>query len=200
MAYFPRHTLLVVALLAGLAGCATPTVQETTPQQGAAEAPANTPDVKKDYGRTLRLMKKERYTQAESLLKGITQRAPHLAGPYTNLGIIYAHTERPQEAEQALLKAIELKPDSAPAYNQLGILYRESGRFKEARDAYEKALAIDPDYAYAHLNLGITLDIYLQQPRLALKHYEEYQRLQKREDKQVKLWIIDLQRRLEEQP
>lgn len=187
-------------LLAGLAGCATPPVQETAPREGAAETPAVPGDVKKDYGRALKLMRKKRYTQAEPLLQDIIRRAPGLAGPHTNLGIIYARTERAEQAEQAFLKAIELKPDSAPAYNQLGILYREAGRFKEARDAYEKALAIDPGYAYAHLNLGITLDLYLQQPRLALQHYEDYQRLQKKEDKQVRLWIIDLRRRLEEQP
>ncbi len=175
-------------------------MQETASREGAAAPPPVTSDVKKDYGRALKLMKKERYAQAEPLLQGITRRAPHLAGPYTNLGIIYANTDRAEQAEEAFLKAIELKPDSAPAYNQLGILYREAGRFQEARDAYEKALAIDPGYAYAHLNLGITFDLYLQQPRLALQHYEDYQRLQKREDKQVRLWIIDLKRRLEEQP
>ncbi len=194
-----RGTALLLALLAGLAGCATPPEQETPPQDASAP-PAISPDVRKDYGRALKLMKKERYAQAEPLLRNLIQRAPQLAGPHTNLGIVYARTGRPKEAEQAFLKAIELKPDSAPAYNQLGILYREAGRFKEARDAYEKALAIDPDYAYAHLNLGITFDLYLQQPRLALKHYEDYQRLQKKEDKEVKLWIIDLQRRLEAQP
>ena len=190
----------MLCLLIGLAGCATPPAQTPGQDSGAPETRAVPTDLKKNYARALKLMKKERYDQAETLLLDISAKAPDLAGPYTNLGIIYARTDRSPEAEKAFRKAIQIKPDSAPTYNQLGILYRESGRFKEAQTAYEKALAINPDYAYAHLNLGITLDLYLLQPQQALAHYETYQQLQKKEHKRVKLWIIDLKRRLEVKP
>jgi len=190
----------ILCLLVGLAGCTTVPVEEPEQSTNAAETRTVPADVKKGYARALKLMKKERYDQAETLLLDISVKAPDLAGPYTNLGIIYARTDRGPEAEKAFLRAIEIKPDNPPTYNQLGILYRESGRFKEAQAAYEKALAINPDYAYAHLNLGITLELYLQLPQQALTHYETYQQLQKKEDKQVKLWIIDLKRRLGKQP
>lgn len=190
----------MLCLLIGLTGCATAPVEKSGQSPGTKETRTVPVDIKKSYSRALKLMKKERYDEAETLLLAISEEAPNLAGPYINLGIIYARDNRGPEAEKAFLKAIQIKPDNAPTYNQLGILYRESGRFKEAQAAYEKALAIKPDYAYAHLNLGITFDLYLQQPQQALTHYEAYQQLQKKEDRQVKLWIIDLKRRLREKP
>ena len=187
--------LLLTAIL--LSACSTAPTVKTAPGAAAVEI---SEAARQRYQEALALMHGGQTKQAEAILLAMTRDYPRLAGPYVNLGIIYQRSGRAEAAEQALRKAIELRPSHAAAYNELGILYRESGRFDEAAEAYRQALKADPDYADAHLNLGILLDIYLQRPAEALAHYEAYQKLQAKEDKTVKLWIIDLKRRLEEQP
>lgn len=184
-----------------LAGCAATRVEKPSQGSSATAPPITVPaDARRQYTSALALIKKGQDKQAEPLLQALTRKFPRLAGPYINLGILYARSGHKQEAEAALQHAIQIKPDSAAAHNQLGILYREAGHFKKAEQAYQQALAAKPDYAYAHLNLGILLDLYLQKPDQALTQYERYQQLQKHEDKQVKLWIIDLKRRLKKKP
>lgn len=186
-----------LVLMAGLlTACTTaPTVKTTqTPQ---AEAIPET--AKQRFQEALTLMHAGKAAAAEAVLRELTRDYPKLAGPYVNLGILHRRAGRLQEAEQALRQALALRADHAAAHNELGIVYREQGRFAEAEQAYRAALAADPDYALAHLNLGILLDIYLQRPAEALLHYRAYQKLQQETDKQVALWIIDLERRLQEE-
>lgn len=196
----PGAPALKTVLAAGLLGlllaaCTTAPKVETTPAATAVEI---SEEAKTRYQQALALMNEDRLAEAEEILAAMTRDFPRLAGPYVNLGIIYGRSDRPQEAERALRKALELRPDNAAAYNELGILYRSLGRFADAEAAYRKALAVDSSYALAHLNLGILLDIYLQRPAAALPHYETYQQLLPKADKEVALWIIDLKRRLEE--
>jgi tetratricopeptide (TPR) repeat protein len=99
------------------------------------------------------------------------------------------------EDEKALVKATEQVPPNIEAYNQLGIHYRNNGRFDNARNAYEKALVINPNYLSAHLNLGILYDLYLRDVGKALEQYRLYKNLLPTEDKQVAMWIADLEKR-----
>lgn len=80
----------------------------------------------------------------------------------------------------------------------LGVLYRDAGRFEEARQAYERALAIDSSAADAHRNLGILYDLYLQEPRKALVHYELYRRHGGEDSAVVERWLADIRQRLAE--
>ena len=125
----------------------------------------------------------------------LTQRAPELSGPHANLGVVYHRSGRTKEAIEALNRAIALNPRRAVYYNELGIIHRQEGKFDDARRAYRKALDTDPDYALAHLNIAILYDLYLQEPKQALPHYQRYQQLLPAEDKTVTKWIIELQRR-----
>ncbi len=190
--------LALAGLLAVLlAACATAPEVETTPTASPLEI---SEAAKQRYQEALALMDAGLLEQAQVILEEMTRDYPRLAGPHVNLGIIHRRSDRPVRAEQALRKAIELRGDNPAAYNELGILYRELGRFEEAEAAYREALKIDPRYGLAHLNLGILLDIYLQRPKEALTHYETYQGLQEKPDKEVALWIVDLKRRLDEKP
>lgn len=150
-----------------------------------------------EYREALSLMQEERFESAEPLLLELTGDHPDLAGPWVNLGILYARVGRTEDAYSSLLQAIERNPKSAPAYNQLGILHRQAGRFEEAREAYQHALESVPDYSYAHVNLGVLYDMYLRQPAMALEHYQRYQELSEEDDRQVSLWITELERRLQ---
>ncbi len=103
--------------------------------------------------------------------------------------------EDKESQERALLRTVELNPGRAEAYNQMGIFYRHVGRFADARAMYEKALNIDAGYQAAQINLGILYDLYLVNIPLALESYKKYQGLAPSEDKQVNLWIVDLENR-----
>lgn len=187
----------VAALL--LAGCASAPGggDVRRPAEAAAERSGVPQPARDRFGRALSLMERGDFEAAEPMLRDLAEHHPTLAGPPANLGIVYTETGRLEQAEQAFRQALERNPDSAAIHNQLGVLYRMKGRFEQARQAYERAIAIDPGYANAHLNLGILLELYLQQPAVALPHYQSYQRLAG-EDRQVALWIVDLQRRLQD--
>jgi tetratricopeptide (TPR) repeat protein len=137
------------------------------------------------------------YPQAIAVLRKFIEQEPELAGPYLNLGIAYRQTGQPDAALEALQKAIELNPANAVAHHQIAIVHREQGRFDAALEAYTRALELEPDYALAHRNLGILYDLYLQQPALALNHYRTYLELSQEPDSQVRDWVVDLQRRVE---
>ncbi len=134
--------------------------------------------------------------QALELLIQVSTDAPDKPYIFTNLGLAYFKLEKLDLAEAAFQEAIIRSNKDAVAYNHLGILQRFKGQFEEARNQYQRAIRIDSDYALAHLNLGILFDLYLQDLKLALQHYQRYQALLDKEDSQVAGWIADIQRRL----
>ncbi len=103
--------------------------------------------------------------------------------------------EEKEVQERALLRVIELNPGKAEAYNKMGIFYRYMGRFDDARKMYEKALSIDANDQSAQLNVGILYDLYLVNIPMALESYRKYQTMMGAEDKQIGLWISDLEKR-----
>lgn len=182
-----NHAVVLLLSLWAFAGCTS------TPESLSSSAEQITLP---EYREALSLMQEEQFQSAEPLLLELTRDHPELAGPWVNLGIVYTRVGRTEDAYSSLLQAIERNSKSAPAYNQLGILHRQAGRFEEAREAYQHALESVPDYSYAHLNLGVLYDLYLQQPAMALEHYQRYQELSQEEDRRVSLWITELERRL----
>lgn len=200
-----RFSIGVVLLAALAIGCATPLGDRRSATPSAAkaatkaaapvEAPVS-PALQQAYDQALAHLKAGRNKEAEQALLALTQRAPELSGPHANLGIVYHRSGRTKEAIEALNRAIQLNPRRAVYYNELGIVYRQEGKFDDARRNYRKALDADPDYALAHLNIAILYDLYLQDPKEALPHYQRYQQLLPAEDGVVAKWIIELQRRI----
>lgn len=190
-----RQGKILVTLLSTLVlltACSTPLQR---PKQTAVAPLA--PALARQYHQALDLMANGDYAAAESPLQAVAQARPDLAGPRFNLGLVYARTERQDAALSSLQTSAHLNPHLAAAYNQMGILQRQAGDFQAARQSYEQALAADPDYANAHLNLGILYDLYLRQPARALEHYQRYQALSGKDDRTIKLWIVDLRQRLQ---
>jgi len=195
----------VVLLTVLVAGCATPSGDRRVSAPSAAKAAAKpaapveepvSPALQQAYNQALAHLQAGRNKEAEQALLALTQRAPEMSGPHANLGIVYHRTGRTKAAIEALNRAIQLNPRRAVYYNELGIVYRQEGKFDDARRAYRKALDADPDYALAHLNIAILYDLYLQDPKEALPHYQRYQQLLPAEDSVVAKWIIDLERRI----
>jgi len=196
-------SVVIMALLTvGCAGTATNTnavtAVATTPKPSAVKPPeaAVNSNVRTQYDAAVGAMRSGNISQAKNMMANLTQSSPDLAGPYVNLGIIHFRADEIEKAEQAFQQALKVNPKSAVSLNHLGIIYRGKGKFNEARENYENALRIDPNYAYAHLNFGILLDLYLGELENALAHYQRFQQLAPKEDKEVMKWIVDLERRI----
>ena len=193
--------ILLTLLVSGCASTArapdstSPSAQKPVPGSAKLVEEPVSPGLQQAYDQALAHLKAGRNKEAEQGLLALAQRAPELSGPHANLGVLYSRGGRTKEAIEALNRAVRLNPRRAAYYNELGIIYRQEGKFDDARKQYLKALDADSEYAWAHRNLAILYDLYLQDPKKALPHYQRYQQLLPKEDNMVSKWIIDLQRR-----
>jgi Tfp pilus assembly protein PilF len=151
---------------------------------------------RENFQRAVALLNEGEDVRAIELLEKVIQQAPHVTAPYIDLALAYGRIGKPEKAEALLKTALKLVPDHPLACNAYGLLCRKAGRFDEARATYEKALAHFPEYYPVHRNLGILCDIYLNDSACAMEHYEIYSKANP-EDKKVKMWIADLQNRME---
>jgi tetratricopeptide (TPR) repeat protein len=149
-----------------------------------------------DFEAAVAHIQAERYREAEVILLGITGDQPELAGPWINLGQVYVALEQPEEARRAFEAAVAANPYNCTAYNELGLLARQNGDFEAAEQHYLSCLEHVPGNDTAHLNLGILYELYLGRLPEALANYRQYQALQDEEDRRVKGWVMDLERRL----
>lgn len=136
------------------------------------------------------------WQEAEGQLLLMTETYPQLAGVYTNLGIVYTELEAFDKAEKAYRFAIESNNLNFDAYTNLGFLLRELGKFEEAEANYKAALGLWPHHKPSVLNLGILYDMYMGKLPEALDLYKLAQRLNDEEDRKLKGWIVDLERRM----
>jgi len=217
MSIFNSRTILILAMLL-LAACQSgpetaqdpaPTVEaapatETTAVEAEPGSEASAEETVPEpvdfyqqfYIEAVASLKNGDTEQALELLKQVSTDAPDKPYVFTNLGLAYFKLKKLELAAEAFQEAIIRSNKDAVAYNHLGILQRYKGQFEEARNQYQQALRIDSNYALAHLNLGILFDLYLQDLKLALQHYQRYQALIDKEDSRVAGWIVDIQRRL----
>lgn len=203
--------LLMLLLVLGLGACgglrrddeAPPeTVTGTTkpaagkPAKPGATKPAPKPVDKGDpqarFAQALEMMRGNDLTEAETAFKSLAQDFPDFSGPWTNLGILYAKSNRRDAAFSAFNRAVSLNTSNAIAYNWLGMLYREAKDYGRAEKAYKFALGARADYGLAHLNLGILYDEYLKRPADAEPHYREYQKLDGKNDLRVQAWLAEI--------
>ena len=206
----PAMALTVLAGCAG-GGTATPDLAAPEPRTGKGlaverlkdgregfvilESPQMDEAASRDFERAVRMLQDEEYEQAIVVLEKIIENSPGVSAPYINMAIACRHLGKLEQAEEYLKTALHMVPEHPAASNEYGLLYRKTGRFAESRAIYEKTIARFPDYYPAHKNLGILCDLYLNDTACALEHYEIYSRAMP-EDNQVKLWIADLQIRL----
>jgi tetratricopeptide (TPR) repeat protein len=101
---------------------------------------------------------------------------PDYAPAHINLGTLHYHRSEYELAESHYRKAIEADPRYALAYFDLGNVLDETQRVEEAIAAYNTALQLAPTYADAHYNLALAYER-SRQPRLALKHWRSYLKL-----------------------
>jgi len=101
---------------------------------------------------------------------------PTHAAAHINLGTLYYNRRDYVSAEKHYRQAIEVDPRYALAYFDLGNVLDETGRLQDAVKAYKDAITLAATYADAHYNLALAYEK-LKQPRLALRHWRAYIKL-----------------------
>lgn len=191
---------LIWLLSVGLASCAISPRSSSTDSSKSDRSARSTSKSEQaagvdEFNGGIELLHQKKFSEAEKTFSDLANSNPTLSGPVANLGIVYYQSNRLPEAQKALEKAATLNPKNAAVHNYLGMIHRQSGRFTDAKAAYQKAQAANPQYAFAYLNLGILYDLYLNDPANALEQYKQYQALQQSKDKQVDMWIVDIEKR-----
>ncbi len=148
------------------------------------------------FERAVSFIRAGQLEEAEVLLLEITVDQPELAGPWINLGQIYAARDQVEEARQSFERAIRANPWNCAAHNELGVLARLHGDFQNAERHYLACIEKIPNYKNAYLNLGILYELYLGKLSEALVYYRHYQSFLNEPDRRVQGWVMDLERRL----
>ncbi|WP_136514887.1 tetratricopeptide repeat protein [Geomonas edaphica] len=151
-------------------------------------------DARRDFEKGTALLKDGEYQKSAELFEKVIAAAPSLTAPRINAAKAYAALKKPELAEPHLKAALKAVPGHPAVSNEYALQLRKAGRFAEAREVYEKSLALFPEYHPLERNLAILCDLYLKDLSCAQAHYEAYSKAIP-EDKQVKLWIADLQGR-----
>ena len=156
---------------------------------------ANAREVRVDFDAAMGFIKAGEYDRGIVLLNKVTEIEKNNAVPYINLAMAYGKVGNLKLAEENLKLALKIDPENPVASNEYAMLYRKTGRFSEARQLYERALKKFPGFYMARKNLGILCDLYMRDYACALKQYEIYAGAMP-DDKAVKTWIADVQKRL----
>ncbi len=197
-----KHLLCMFCSLALLAGCGavTPTTDDKASEtevasEGPTEEELRAQQAALDFAAGIQAMKSGNHKMAREVFLAMTEKYPEYAGPWVNLAILYHRSGENDAAEKAFKTALGITRDNPEIFNQLAIFYRDTGKFYMARDVYEEGISLHPDYAPLRRNAGILYELYMQQNREALEHYQAYIKL-KPDDKEVETWIADLTQRL----
>jgi len=98
-------------------------------------------------------LSKDRFDEAEKVLKRGLKLAPDDVDLWTNLGIVYAQMDKTNAAENALKKALKLDPENTTILVNLSNVYSKQRKYKESIEILQK-LAADSNDPAIHLNLG----------------------------------------------
>ncbi|HSU69072.1 MAG TPA: tetratricopeptide repeat protein [Tepidisphaeraceae bacterium] len=163
------NRLRLVAAGGVLAVCAAGCHNPNRPAASAGNTPPAHGDVIQNPDRAranteqaYHLIEKEKYAQAEPILKQAIELDPMYGPAHNDLGLVYFHLGRMYEAAWEFENAGTLMPKQPAPRNNLGLVLEESGELKEAQAAFEKAVELAPDnpeylgnLARARIRLGL---------------------------------------------
>lgn len=192
---------LLLAACADLPGLPRPSGESQVKIPTGTKAPTGdeavlSPIDQQTFDRGVAALQSGNHAVAITEFKALSLSQPNLAVSHINLALAYRGQGDADAAGRAVNQALKLSPNSPEANLVRGVLHRESGEFASARDRYVKSLSANADYIDAHVNLGILCDLYLQDLACAQKHYRRAQELSPAEDRQLKGWLLELERRM----
>ncbi len=115
------------------------------------------------------------YAAAENALVILTEKQPHFAAAFNNLGTVYFAEKKWLEAARAYQKAIDIEADYADAYYNLGLALNKLQRFKEAINVFQALILLAGEHPGAHFQLGL---LWMQQLQFKAAR-DEFAMLQK---------------------
>lgn len=192
--YRLQFACMALTLSVLMQGCATEQPKKVE-ARSASPVIVLTAEARADFDAAMAHINAEEYEKSIELLNKVVKAAPNNAIPNINLALVYKKVGKLKQAEESLKLALTAEPDNPVAHNEYALLYRKTGRFKEALGLYEKILEKHPNFMMVHKNSGILCDLYMKDYMCALKHYVIYSDAMQ-DDKAVKIWIADLQKRL----
>jgi tetratricopeptide (TPR) repeat protein len=150
----------------------------------------------------LLLKQQGQFPQARDRFIAMSEQHPDLSGIWLQLALLVKQQnndpmkQQHKEMTRYLNNAISANPLNYLAHNEFALVLRQQGQFQQALTHYELAIKSWPAFAEGYLNRGILYDLYMGKKSLALDDYELYQALSNDSSRQLKGWIIDLQRQI----
>jgi tetratricopeptide (TPR) repeat protein len=154
------------------------------------------------FQEALALKKQGKFPQAREVFMTLSEQHPDLSGIWLQLALLIKEQDqgdteqRHKDMSRYLNNAISANSLNYLAHNELAMVLRQQGQFYQALSHYELALKSWPAFAEGYLNRGILYDLYMGEKSLALDDYELYKALSNDSSRQLKGWIIDLQRQI----
>ena len=106
------------------------------------------------YGLFLAQLNAADYEKAEESLRKVMGYFPDKSILITDLGVLYAKSNRPELAFDLFSKASKLDPESSYTQYNLALLYQKMGKNSKALHLYENLLVKFPNHARMHYNIG----------------------------------------------
>jgi tetratricopeptide (TPR) repeat protein len=130
--------------LLGVVGCLPLTAQSVPPSQ-----------VQAIFVQGEKALAAKQYPAAEEDFNHLLRLGVHTAPVYSNLGVVYLHSGKPDEAIRMLERAKELAPTVAGIRLNLGLAYFHEREYKQASRYFGEVLSLDPDHLQARYLQGI---------------------------------------------
>lgn len=102
-----------------------------------------------------------------------TAQNPQDSGAWIQLGNLCFDSDLPEKAIAAYEKALAIDPGNADVWTDLGVMYRKTGKYEKAIECFDRAIAANPKHEIARFNKGIVLMHNLNDPKGAIKAWEE---------------------------
>lgn len=202
-AFYIKSTLIILSL--ALASCSSSPDRKDTDQLPVTTTPLNaekelkntTASELEEYKQAMRHLKDGKLDKSKEILLEFMQQRPSLAGPWSNLGLIYLKQNKLDDAEKAISEALKRNPKQAHALSLMGYIESKKGNFLKAREHYQNAVKYKNNYSTAHYNLALLYDIYFQDIAKAVIHYTAYLKIVGvKKDKKTADWVDGLKRSL----
>ena len=133
---------------------------------------------------------------AEALFLKVVEAYPELSGASYNLAIMKSGQGDNKAALSHLETALARNNNHLDAHILKAYVHRIDGDFAAAEKEYIETIELWGAFLPALKNLGILYDLYMGKLAEALFHYEQYNSLLEKQDRQVLGWSVDLERQM----